>query len=421
MHVVVCGADAVGAVVALLLASEGHQVTVVDPRPGPGPDAGGPPLALLPQAVDLVSGELPGVARRLAAAGAVAEDGTRFLVHRALVSRALDEELSRTEGIRIERGVRVAALLTGKERLAGRPHVQGVLTDSGKAVLADLMVDAAGRDSQMVKLLGEVGAPRPLEEHQDVGFRLYTRRFAVPKARTGRARWSLHHFDGIAVEVSSAGRGSWSMTLCTSDEDTQLYPLAGPTAWSRAAALYGPLLPPLTGTPRPGVWVTPRLESSYRRFVVDGRPVATGTASVGDAWSATNPLLGLGPSIGLLHAVLLRNALRQGGAEEAAVHFDVLTEGLLSPLHHRITDWEEDLQSGASGSCAHPPPVAEAPDRAPTGLDATAAALARDLPVRFSAMAAEAAACTRTGPSRAELVELLAHDRSTDRAKGVSA
>ncbi|MBC2904691.1 FAD-dependent oxidoreductase [Streptomyces cupreus] len=33
MHVVVCGAGPVGAVTALLLAGEGHRVTVLDKRP----------------------------------------------------------------------------------------------------------------------------------------------------------------------------------------------------------------------------------------------------------------------------------------------------------------------------------------------------------------------------------------------------
>jgi hypothetical protein len=32
----------------------------------------------------------------------------------------------------------------------------------------------------------------------------------------------------------------------------------------------------------------------YRRFVVDGVPVATGIVSVGDSWACTNPSLGRG-------------------------------------------------------------------------------------------------------------------------------
>jgi 2-polyprenyl-6-methoxyphenol hydroxylase-like FAD-dependent oxidoreductase len=434
MHVVVCGAGPVGAAVALLLAADGHRVTVLDQRPAlpppEEPDPYGqtgqtepsravsdrlrateePPLLLLPGAMRMVSRELPRLARKLASAGAVVAGGTDLVAHRAVISCALSEELSRTHGIRYERGVGVVSLLTGTERLPGRPHVQGVLTDTGEAVLADLVVDAAGRGSQMVKLLSEVGAPRPLEEIQDTGFRLYTRHFSAPTSPVGRGSWSVHHFDGVCVAVLSAGHGLWSMTLCIRDDDLELYPLAGPSAWSRAAALYEPLLPRLAGSPLPGVWVTSRLESCYRRFVLGGRPVVTGTVSVGDAWAATNPLHGLGPSMGLLHAVLLRDAVRQGGPNEVAVRFDRHTEDLLTPLHDRITDWEERLQARAGsvpGSVPGSLPDAAADHRA--GSAPGPAGLARELLARFSTLAADAASSTRTGPSRAELVETLAY------------
>jgi flavin-dependent dehydrogenase len=36
----------------------------------------------------------------------------------------------------------------------------------------------------------------------------------------------------------------------------------------------------------------------YRRFVVDGAPVVTGYAAVGDAWACTNPSAGRGISVG---------------------------------------------------------------------------------------------------------------------------
>jgi 2-polyprenyl-6-methoxyphenol hydroxylase-like FAD-dependent oxidoreductase len=43
--------------------------------------------------------------------------------------------------------------------------------------------------------------------------------------------------------------------------------------------------------------------------VVDGEPVITGLAALGDAWACTNPSLGRGASIGLLHACALRDLL----------------------------------------------------------------------------------------------------------------
>jgi flavin-dependent dehydrogenase len=58
-----------------------------------------------------------------------------------------------------------------------------------------------------------------------------------------------------------------------------------------------------------------------RSYVVDDVPVATGVVAVGDAWACTNPSVGRGATIGLLHAIALRDLLRErdgDGAEPAA-------------------------------------------------------------------------------------------------------
>src|SRR5258708_39957949 len=49
----------------------------------------------------------------------------------------------------------------------------------------------------------------------------------------------------------------------------------------------------------------------YRRFVVDGVPVATGIVRVGDSWACTNPSLGRGITTGLMHALGTVEGLRQ--------------------------------------------------------------------------------------------------------------
>ena len=56
----------------------------------------------------------------------------------------------------------------------------------------------------------------------------------------------------------------------------------------------------------------------YRRFVVDGRPIVTGVAAVGDAWACTNPSAGRGISLGLMHAQLLRSVVANHLDEPAA-------------------------------------------------------------------------------------------------------
>src|SRR5436190_15906001 len=73
----------------------------------------------------------------------------------------------------------------------------------------------------------------------------------------------------------------------------------------------------------------------YRRFVVDGQPVVTGFAAVGDAWACTNPSAGRGLSVGLLHAQVLRHVARahinDPGAFALAYH--AATERQVTPFY----------------------------------------------------------------------------------------
>ena len=67
----------------------------------------------------------------------------------------------------------------------------------------------------------------------------------------------------------------------------------------------------LDGTPITGVMAMAGVLDRYRRFVLAGRPVVTGYATVGDAWACTNPSAGRGLSVGLVHAQLLRDVVRE--------------------------------------------------------------------------------------------------------------
>jgi flavin-dependent dehydrogenase len=73
----------------------------------------------------------------------------------------------------------------------------------------------------------------------------------------------------------------------------------------------------------------------YRRFIVDGRPVATGVLAVGDAWACTNPSAGRGISVGLVHAQRLRDTAREGLDDPEALvrRFDEVTEADVTPFY----------------------------------------------------------------------------------------
>ena len=70
-------------------------------------------------------------------------------------------------------------------------------------------------------------------------------------------------------------------------------------------------------------------------LAVDGNPVVTGYAAVGDAWACTNPSAGRGISVGMVHAQLLRRAVRDHLDDPAgfARAWDEGTEQLVAPYY----------------------------------------------------------------------------------------
>jgi flavin-dependent dehydrogenase len=91
----------------------------------------------------------------------------------------------------------------------------------------------------------------------------------------------------------------------------------------------------LAGEPITDVLPMAGILDKYRRFVVDGQPVATGYAAVGDAWACTNPSAGRGLSVGLMHAQRLRDVMRSSLDDPLgfALEWDAVTEAELAPWY----------------------------------------------------------------------------------------
>jgi 2-polyprenyl-6-methoxyphenol hydroxylase-like FAD-dependent oxidoreductase len=91
----------------------------------------------------------------------------------------------------------------------------------------------------------------------------------------------------------------------------------------------------LDGEPITGVLAMAGILDRYRRFVVDGHPVVTGYAAVGDAWACTNPSAGRGISVGIMHAQVLRRVIRNYLEDPAgfAQAWDEGTEQLVAPFY----------------------------------------------------------------------------------------
>jgi len=230
-----------------------------------------------------------------------------------------------------------------------------VLTRGGQAFRADLVVDCCGRRSALGSWLEAVGARRPVEEREDSGFVYYARHF---RTRTGELPLAgmniLQHYDSVSLLTLPSDNGTWSVVITTSSRDRALRGLRDPRRWNAAVAGYPLAARWLDGEPITGIDVIAGIEDRYRRLVVDGRPVATGVVAVADAWACTNPSLGRGAAIGLLHAGCLRDVLRDvdpDDPEKLVRRFDEVTTAVAEPLYrmtlgfdrHRLAEIDADI------------------------------------------------------------------------------
>ena len=104
-----------------------------------------------------------------------------------------------------------------------------------------------------------------------------------------------------------------------------------------------------------GVTTMAKIEDRWRRFVIDGEPVATGVVAVGDSWACSNPSVGRGATIGMMHVVGLRDLLRRQSLDdpwELALEWDRVTEETVAPWfhetmwgdRHRLAELEADIE-----------------------------------------------------------------------------
>ena len=400
-EILVLGAGLCGLSTAMLLARDGHQVTVLERDPAAPPEPAQAweawerrgvnqfrlPHLMLPPWRARTERELPEVLDEVLAAGGLRLDTLAMLpesrrgprrdgderfktvtARRPVLEAAVAAVAGRTPGLTIRRGVAVTGLLADSPARARAAHVRGVLAAGGQALRADLVVDCCGRRSPLGSWLEAIGAPRPAEEREDCGFFYYGRHFRTRTGELPRAEANLlQHYDSVSVLTLPGDNGTWSVVLTTASRDRHLHALREPDRWDAALARYPLAAHWRDGEPITGVDVMAGLEDRHRRLVVDGVPVATGVVAVGDAWACTNPSLGRGATIGLLHACTLRDVLRDVGAddfsgdpEKLVRRFDEMTAAVVEPLY-RTTLWfdrnrlaELAADAGTAGQAGDP-------------------------------------------------------------------
>ncbi len=352
-EIVIAGAGVVGLGTATLLARDGHHVTVLERDPASPPsspeDAWSDwnrrgvnqfrlPHYLLARYRLIVDAELPEVAAAIEAAGGLRhnplleipeelrgkerpedKDLTVVTGRRPVVESAVGSVAAATPGLTIRRGVAVEALVMGRPARSGIPHVVGVRTEAGEEIPADLVVDMTGRRSALPRWLEEAGARLPIEELEDSGFMYYGRHFrSSDGSRPFGLGPALMPLGTISSLTLPADNGTWSVTLVTSAKDKALYGLRNLDRWEKLVRSLPLIAHWLDAEPiDDGVLTISKIEDRIRSFIVDGEPVATGVVAVADAWACSNPSVGRGISIGMLHGLLLRDHLRDVGLDDA--------------------------------------------------------------------------------------------------------
>lgn len=375
--VVVTGGGMNGLSAAMLLAGDGHAVTVLerDASPPPAPGVAWESWdrrsvaqfrmlhLLLPQWRRIAEVELPEVVDDLGAAGALryntldhvpaelvgdrrSEDGDVEILtaRRPVVEAVVAAVAERTPGITIRRGVAVSGLATGSSTASGVPHVSGVVTASGSTVRADLVVDATGRRSPLRGWLEAIDARPIIEQEEDLGFVYYGRHFRSDDGSIPVPLGALlQHHDSVSILTLPADNGTWGVGVVASGADADLRRLKDNDVWERVVRSYPLAAHWLDGEPLDDVAMMARIPDRYRRFVVDGAPVATGVLAVGDSWACTNPSLGRGITMGLSHAVALRDLLRTGVLHDPyklALAWDDTTEATVTPCYRSTLDFD---------------------------------------------------------------------------------
>jgi len=320
-RIIVVGGGVGGLTSAMLLARDGHDVTVLER------DAAAPPATpdeawsgwerrgvnqfrmihlFAPRFRALLDAELPDVVEEAEKLGAIRYNPMRLVpeemiggfrdtdaqydmvsARRPVMEAALSRACDRTAGLEVRRGVAVSGLLTDGEIVNGAPHVVGVRTEAGEELRADLVVDAAGRRSSLPAMLRAIGAREPEEELEDSGFMYFGRHFRsadgeIPPLLGG----ILIPWGTVSTLTLPADNGTWGLGIITSAKDAALRGLKDVDTWMRTWRSF-PLVAhwadaePLSDQ----VEVMAKIEDRHRNFVVDGAPVATGVLAVADSWA----------------------------------------------------------------------------------------------------------------------------------------
>ncbi len=284
-------------------------------------------------------------ARHLPAGSGTDLDLSRFetmtTCRRPLIEYAYASAARKTPGVEVRHGCPATGLVTGSEVLPGVPHVTGVRTEAGETIDARVVVDAAGRRSPLSGMIEAAGGRQPREDGFEAGFvynTQYYRGESLPELRDDL----LSAIGSISVLTIPGDHGWWSVTLYHSPKDKLMRKVRDPKVFERVVRALPNHAHWADGTPQGGCVTMASTANTTREFVVDGVPCATGLVPVGDAWGFTNPSLGRGITLGLMHAVDIAPAIAEHVEDprRLAAEWERLTDERAARWHASTVDFD---------------------------------------------------------------------------------
>jgi 2-polyprenyl-6-methoxyphenol hydroxylase-like FAD-dependent oxidoreductase len=363
----IIGAGVAGLGAALALGRDGHEVTLLERDATPLPEdphgafdwdrRGAPQVRhshmFLARLRNLLRDEFPDVRESLLAAGATEltigemlpegldpapmegdEDLAMLACRRTTFEWVLRCKVLEQDHVTIRTGDGVTGVLTDGTR------VTGIRLESGDELHADLVVAANGRRSEYPRWVRDAGLGEIDEVVEDTGIVYWSRFYRLlPGAEEPKQEGPIGGDLGyMKFAVFPGDNGTFSVTLATGNTDDALRALNKEETFDAVTKLLVPTAPwvdPSVSEPITPVHPMAKLLNRIRHDVVDGAPIAPGLVAIGDANVCTNPLYGRGCSLGMVHALLLRDALREHGDDvvKVSLALDEGTQRQLKPWY----------------------------------------------------------------------------------------